>query len=67
MKQKILLIFSFVIFSCSQINEKKDNNVSIIKNDDQKSLIIEKLADSYLQGNFDIAREYFKPEGKALF
>ena len=61
MKQKILLIFSFVIFSCSQINEKKDNNVGIIKNDDQKSLIIEKLADSYLQGNFNIAREYFKP------
>ena len=45
---------------------KKDNNVGIIKNDDQKSLIIEKLADSYLQGNFDIAREYFKPEGSII-
>ena len=67
MKQTILLIFSFITFSCSQINEKKDNNIGIIKNDDQKSLIIEKLADSYLQGNFDIAREYFKPEGKHYF
>ena len=45
MKQTILLIFSFITFSCSQINEKKDNNIGIIKNDDQKSLIIEKLAD----------------------
>ena len=49
MKHTILLIFSFITFSCSQINEKKDNNIGIIKNDDQKSLIIEKLADSNLK------------------
>ena len=67
MKKNLIIIFSVIILSCGQTSEKKDNNIGIIQNDDQKSLIVQKLADSYLKGNFDIARDYFLPDGKHYF
>ena len=44
-----------------------DNYSGFVQDNDDKSEIVVKLADSYLAGNFDIAREYFTPDGKHLF
>ena len=38
-----------------------DNYSGFVQDNDAKSDIVVKLADSYLAGNFDIAREYFTP------
>ena len=59
---------ALIIWSC-QVNSKKDTSPlsGIINENDNKSKIVEKLADSYLQGNFDVAKDYFDPDGKHYF
>ena len=63
MKKFLTLIFGLIIVSCNQ----NQTNHGVMQNDDDKSLIVEKLADSYLAGNFDMAREYFSEDGKHYF
>ena len=67
MKNFFYLFFAFLLFSCTQNTESKETSYGVIKNKDEKSKIIEKLADSYLSGNFDIARDYFTPESQHFF
>lgn len=68
--KKILLILTTFIVACntniSSVDEKNKSDGEILKSD-KKSMIIEKLADSYLAGKFDIARDYFTPESKHYF
>ena len=69
MKSSITCFFmSLIILSC-QVNSKKNTSPlsGIINGNDEKSRIIEKLADSYLQGDFGIAKDYFEPDGKHYF
>ena len=63
MKNYILLIFALIFVSCDQTQ----SNAGVIQNDDSKSQIVVKLADSYLAGNFDMAREYFSTDSKHYF
>tara|TARA_B100000575_G_scaffold150619_1_gene120066 strand:+ start:9707 stop:10213 length:507 start_codon:yes stop_codon:yes gene_type:complete len=66
-KVKYLLV-ALMIFSCHDDSKKNISSLNgIINENDDKSKIVEKLADSYLQGDFDIARDYFDPEGKHYF
>ena len=67
MKKAIYLFATFIFLSCAQKTEQKDTSYGIIKNEDEKSKVIEMLADSYLAGNFDIARDYFTPESQHFF
>ena len=54
--------------SCQDTLIKDKSPLSgLINEGDEKSLIIEKLADSYLEGNFGIAKDYFDPDGKHFF
>tara|TARA_S200000501_G_scaffold119710_1_gene112469 strand:+ start:937 stop:1425 length:489 start_codon:yes stop_codon:yes gene_type:complete len=63
MKKLLLSLISIAFISCQQ----KQNNLGIFKDDDSKSEVVVKLADSYLAGNFDMAREYFSTDSKHLF
>ena len=63
MKNFSALIFAFIFLSCDQNNL----NHGVMQNDDEKSLIVEKLADSYLSGSFDVAKEYFSVDSKHFF
>ena len=63
MKNYILLIVTLIFVSCDQTQ----SNAGVIQNDDSKSEIVVKLADSYLAGNFDMAREYFSADSKHYF
>ena len=63
MKKLLLSLISIAFISCQQ----NQNNLGIFKDDDSKSEVVVKLADSYLAGNFDMAREYFSPDSKHLF
>ena len=63
MKKLLLSLISIAFISCQQ----PQNNLGVFKNNDSKSEVVVKLADSYLAGNFDMAREYFTPESKHLF
>ncbi len=69
MKSLITCFFmSLIILSCQDNSKKNTSPLSgIINGDDEKSKIIEKLADSYLQGDFGIAKDYFEPDGKHYF
>ena len=69
MKSLVRCFFiSLVILSCQENSKKVTSPLSgIINENDDKSKIIEKLADSYLQGNFGIAKDYFEPDGKHYF
>ena len=62
--KKILILFTiFGLMSCNL----NDSFKGFIQDNDEKSEIIVKLADSYLAGNFDMARDYFTPDGKHFF
>lgn len=63
MKKLLLLIVLIANSGCDQ----NQNSSGFIQNDDQKSEVVVKLADSYLAGNFDIARDYFSSDGKHYF
>tara|TARA_B100001059_G_scaffold223726_2_gene249015 strand:+ start:141 stop:629 length:489 start_codon:yes stop_codon:yes gene_type:complete len=63
MKKLLLSLISIAFISCQQ----NQNNLGIFKDDDSKTEVVVKLADSYLAGNFDMAREYFTPDSKHLF
>tara|TARA_X000000368_G_scaffold417902_1_gene415688 strand:- start:277 stop:765 length:489 start_codon:yes stop_codon:yes gene_type:complete len=63
MKKLLLSLISIAFISCQQ----NQNNLGIFKDDDSKSEVVVKLADSYLAGNFDMAREYFSTDSKHLF
>ena len=63
MKKLLLLIVLITYSGCDQ----NQNSSGFIQNDDQKSEVVVKLADSYLAGNFDIARDYFSSDGKHYF
>ena len=63
MKNYILLIIALIFVSCDQTQ----SNAGVIQNDDSKSEVVVKLADSYLAGNFDMAREYFSTDSKHYF
>ena len=69
MKSSITCFFmSLIILSCQDSSKRNTSPLSgIINGSDEKSKIIEKLADSYLQGNFGIAKDYFEPDGKHYF
>ena len=69
MKELGLFFFlSLIIISCQDTLIKDKSPLSgLINEGDEKSLIIEKLADSYLKGNFGIAKDYFDPDGKHYF
>ena len=63
MKNYILLFIAFMFIAC----DNTQSNAGVVKNDDSKSEIVVKLADSYLAGNFDLAREYFSADSKHYF
>ena len=63
MRNIYILITALTFISC----DLGDNYSGFVQDNDAKSEIVVKLADSYLAGNFDIAREYFTPDGKHLF
>ena len=63
MKKILTLLIIFGLMSCN-LNE---GFKGFIQDNDEKSEIIVKLADSYLAGNFDMARDYFTPDGKHFF
>ena len=63
MKKILILLTTFSLTSCN-LNESFKG---FIQDDDVKSEIIVNLADSYLAGNFDMARDYFTPDGKHYF
>ena len=63
MKNIYFLIMTFIFISC----DMGDNYKGFVQDNDTKSAIVVELADSYLAGNFDIAREYFTPDGKHFF
>jgi hypothetical protein len=63
MKKILLLIISITFISCQQ----PQNNLGFFQDNDSKSDVVVKLADSYLAGNFDMAREYFTVDSKHLF
>ena len=66
MKNIKYLILSLLLLSCQDQNT--DNSlIGALTSDDVKSELIVKLADSYLSGNFDIARDYLAPDGKHYF
>ena len=69
MKNSIIYFFmTLIILSCQDNSKKNTSPLSgIINGDDEKSKIVEKLADSYLQGDFGIAKDYFEPDGKHYF
>ena len=54
---------TFMFISC----DMGDNYKGFVQDNDAKSATVVELADSYLAGNFDIAREYFTPDGKHFF
>lgn len=57
-----------LIISCvSPSDRNNENSYGIVQNDDDKSVIIETLADSYLAGDFNKAREYFTADSKHYF
>ena len=67
-KLRLYFFLSFIIMSCQDTLIKDKSPLSgLINEGDEKSLIIEKLADSYLEGNFGIAKDYFDPDGKHFF
>ena len=63
MKKILILLTIFGLMSCNL----DDSFKGFIQDNDEKSEIIVKLADSYLAGNFDMARDYFTPDGKHFF
>ena len=63
MKRIFLLFTVLVLVSCNL----EENIAGFFQDNDEKSEIVVKLADSYLAGNFDIARDYFTPDGKHYF
>jgi hypothetical protein len=63
LKKIIILLITIAFIGCDQTSQ----NAGFVLNDDEKSEIITTLADSYLAGNFDLARDYFTPDGKHLF
>ena len=63
MKRFFLLLTVLGLVSCNL----DENITGFIQDNDEKSDIVVKLADSYLAGNFDIARDYFTPDGKHYF
>ena len=63
MKKIIILLITITFIGCDQTSQ----NAGFVLNDDEKSEIITTLADSYLAGNFDLARDYFTPDGTHLF
>jgi len=65
MKKLLLLLTMITYISCDLTQNQ--NITGFINEDDSKSEIVVRLADSYLAGNFDIAREYFSPDGKHYF
>ncbi|MGA0049311.1 MAG: hypothetical protein ACO3GY_08885 [Flavobacteriaceae bacterium] len=67
MIRQIIFLFSLTLISCNPSTAEKKDTYGIIQNEDNKSLVIEKLADSYLAGNFDIARDHFTPDSKHFF
>ena len=63
MKKLLFLIVLIAYSGCDQ----NQNSSGFVQNNDLKSEIVVKLADSYLAGNFDIARDYFSSDGKHYF
>ena len=62
MRNIYIFITALTFISC----DLGDNYSGFVQDNDDKSEIVVKLADSYLAGNFDIAREYFTPDGLSL-
>ena len=63
-----MLLVSFLLTSCNNdvANEAKVDSSEwsgITNENDEKSKIVEKLAKGYTEGNFEIARDYFTPDG----
>ena len=63
MKKLLFIVLSIIFISCDQIA----NNSGFVQNNDTKSAVVVKLADSYLAGDFNIARDYFTADGKHYF
>ena len=63
MKRIFLLFTVLFLVSCNL----EENIAGFFQDNDEKSDIVVKLADSYLAGNFDIARDYFTQDGKHYF
>ena len=67
MKCKVKYFLVALMILCYDDSKDISQLNGIINQNDDKSKIVEKLADSYLQGDFDIARDYFDPDGKHYF
>ena len=68
MKQSILLTLSVFLFftSCGDIPFDTSERGGFMMATDEKTVIIEKLAKAYTEGNFDVAKDYFAEDGVCL-
>tara|TARA_B100000886_G_scaffold228564_1_gene159394 strand:+ start:572 stop:1087 length:516 start_codon:yes stop_codon:yes gene_type:complete len=67
MKKISILTLLIICISCqnNQMGDKSDW-AGVTTQNDEKTKIVEKLAKGYEQGKFEIAREYFSPDGKHM-
>ena len=62
--KKILILTLIVISSCQEKSIKNDAPLSgIIDQENEKTIIVEKLAQGYVNGKFEVAEEYFTEDG----
>ena len=68
MKKLITCFFMALITWSCQVNSKKDTSPlsGIINENDNKSKIVEKLADSSFKGTLDLAKDYFDPDENTI-
>jgi len=62
--KKLFLISLLIVASCQEKPIKNDAPLSgIIDQQNEKTIIVEKLAQGYVDGNFEIAEDYFTEDG----
>ena len=66
MKNFKYILFSLILLSCQDAADENPWN-GVVTSDDEKTQIVESLAKTYTEGNFDAALEYFTEDGKHFF
>lgn len=62
--KKLLILTLILISSCQEKSVKNDAPLSgIIDQENEKTIIVEKLAQGYVDGKFEIAEAYFTQDG----